>query len=137
MSALIDSSGWIWAERNPSAAATGDLLTEIEHGTAGTCDPVRLELLRGVSNLRQFDTLDARLSALPDTPVEREAFRLAADIQRALAKRSGSKHRSIPVVDLLIAGAAIAAEQVIIHRDRDFETIAAITHQPLRWLGPR
>ena len=54
MSALIDSSGWIWAERNPSAAATGDLLTEIEHGTAGTCDPVRLELLRGVSNLRQF-----------------------------------------------------------------------------------
>ena len=33
-------------------------------------------------------------------------------------------------------GPTIAAGRAIIRRDRDFETIAAITHQPLRWFGP-
>jgi predicted nucleic acid-binding protein len=49
----------------------------------------------------------------------------------------GSKHRSTPAIDLLVAAAAIEADMPLIHRDRDFETIGELTRQPLRWLGPR
>jgi predicted nucleic acid-binding protein len=46
-------------------------------------------------------------------------------------------HRRVKHVDLLIAAAAESAGMALLHYDADFETIAAITGQPTRWIAPR
>jgi predicted nucleic acid-binding protein len=137
MIALIDTSAWIWAEQNPAEAATQDLLTALSVGTIASCAPVRLEVLRGAENVARFDQMSRQLGGLVDAPVDARVSALATSIQRDLASLPGSKYRSTPAIDLLVAAAAIQADMPLIHRDRDFETIAEITHQPLRWLGPR
>ena len=136
MRLLVDSSSWIWAERNPADPAAAVLRAVLDDGRAALCAPVRLELLRGAPSLAAFDRLADQFDALPDAPVDARVCELAIDIQRALAARPGSKHRAVPIADLLTAAAGIESERAIIHRDRDFETIAEVTRQPVRWLGP-
>lgn len=137
MRALIDTSAWIWAEHNPADAAAQSLLTALHSGVLATCAPVRLEVLRGAANLDRFDAMADDLEGLTDAPIDGRVCALATRIQRDLAALPGSKHRSTPSIDLLVAAAAIEADMPLIHRDRDFEAIAEITRQPLRWLGPR
>ena len=137
MIALIDTSAWIWAEQNPGEEATQDLLTALSMGTIAACAPVRLEVLRGAENVARFEQMSRQLGGLVDAPIDASVSALATSIQRDLAALPGSKHRSTPAIDLLVAAAAIEADMALIHRDRDFEAIAEITRQPLRWLGPR
>lgn len=137
MRALIDTSAWIWAEHNPDAAAARTLLTALHSGVLATCAPVRLEVLRGAANLDRYDEMADDLAGLADAPIDDRVCALATRIQRDLAALPGSRHRSTPAIDLLVAAAAIEADMPLIHRDRDFEAIAEITRQPLRWLGPR
>lgn len=137
MNALIDTSAWIWAEQHPAEPAAQDLMTALRAGVIATCAPVRLEVLRGAPSLARFDAMSEQLDGLAEAPIDKHVCSLATNLQRALATRAGSKHRSTPAIDLLVAAAAIEANMPLIHRDRDFETIAELTRQPLRWLGPR
>lgn len=52
----------------------------------------------------------------------------AVAIQSALAERG--QHRSPSIPDVLIAATAELAELTILHLDKDFELIAALTGQP-------
>jgi predicted nucleic acid-binding protein len=45
-------------------------------------------------------------------------------------------HRRVKHPDLLIAAAAESAGVPVLHYDRDFEAIAAVTGQPMRWIAP-
>lgn len=56
----------------------------------------------------------------------------AVSVQSALAERRQPRASSIP--DLLIASAAELAELTVLHLDKDFELIAALTGQPLERL---
>lgn len=67
--------------------------------------------------------------AMPD-----EVVRAALDTQRALASRSA--HRSVPLPDLLIAATAARHGVTLLHYDRDFDTIAAVTGQDAEWVVP-
>lgn len=58
----------------------------------------------------------------------------AREVQLLLA--SDGDHRRIPPADLLLAAAAEAADVPIVHYDRDYERIAAVTHQRHDWLVP-
>lgn len=53
----------------------------------------------------------------------------AIEVQGILARRS--QHRAPSVPDLLIAATAELARLVVLHCDKDFELVAAITGQPL------
>lgn len=66
---------------------------------------------------------------MPDRVHER-----AAEVQAELTARGW--HRSAGAVDLLIAATAEAHHLTLLHYDRDFEQIAAVTGQPTRWLAP-
>jgi predicted nucleic acid-binding protein len=59
------------------------------------------------------------------------------DVYETLAHQGGMHHRRVKHVDLLIAAAAESAGMALLHYDADFETIAAITGQPTRWIAPR
>jgi predicted nucleic acid-binding protein len=56
-------------------------------------------------------------------------------VQQDLAKRG--HHRSIGVVDLMVAATAEAHRATVLHYDSDFERIAEITGQPHEWIVAR
>lgn len=56
----------------------------------------------------------------------------AVEVQSALAERG--QHRGPSIPDVLIAATAELAELTVLHLDKDFELIAAVTGQPLQRL---
>ncbi|GAA1359247.1 PIN domain nuclease [Streptomyces beijiangensis] len=67
-------------------------------------------------------------------PVDDRAYTRAWQVQEALTKRG--QHRSAGAVDLVVAATAELQGLTLLHRDRDFDCIAAVTGQPLQWYGP-
>ncbi|MFI9584402.1 PIN domain nuclease [Streptomyces sp. NPDC052236] len=67
-------------------------------------------------------------------PVDDRAYDRAWHVQEALTKQG--KHRSAGAVDLVVAATAELQGLTLLHRDHDFECIAAVTGQPLQWYGP-
>ena len=80
---------------------------------------------------------DARRQGLESflwLPVDSVVTRAALDIQHRLAQ-IGQHRRPIP--DLLIAATAMIHDATVLHYDKDFDLIAAVTGQPTRWIIPR
>ncbi|MFG2132221.1 PIN domain nuclease [Streptomyces sp. NPDC048751] len=67
-------------------------------------------------------------------PVDDRAYDRAWQVQEALTRRG--RHRSAGAVDLVVAATAELQGLTLLHRDRDFECIAAVTGQALQWYGP-
>ncbi|MEU5214644.1 PIN domain nuclease [Streptomyces sp. NPDC020807] len=66
-------------------------------------------------------------------PVDDRAYDRAWQVQEALTKRG--RHRSAGAVDLVVAATAELQGLTLLHCDRDFECIAAVTGQALQWYG--
>lgn len=67
-------------------------------------------------------------------PVDDRAFDRAWRVRELLTRKG--QHRSAGSVDLLVAATAELRGPALLHRDRDFECIAAITGQPVQRYGP-
>jgi hypothetical protein len=63
-------------------------------------------------------------------PMSERAYERAQEVQQRLTERGA--HRSAGPVDLLIAATAERSELIILCDDRDFETVSAVTGQPVR-----
>lgn len=48
-----------------------------------------------------------------------------------------SQHRSVPLPDLIIAACAEASGLTVLHYDVDYERVAKLTGQGVRWVVPR
>jgi hypothetical protein len=72
------------------------------------------------------------LSVMPVEYLTPAAEDRAIEVQALLA--DGGKHRGPAVPDLLVAAAAERAGLTVLHVDRDFETIAEVTGQPVERL---
>ena len=57
------------------------------------------------------------------------------DVQQRLW--AAGQMRSVPLADLLIAAVAEQHRVTVLHYDADFDLIAAITGQSMRWIVPR
>lgn len=66
-------------------------------------------------------------------PVDDRAYERARQVQEMLTQRG--QHRSAGAVDLVVAATAELQGLTLLHRDRDFECIAAVTGQALQWYG--
>ena len=133
---LADTSAWSWTR-----AVGGELRRGFDEalvdGEVATCDMVRLELLHSAQNATEFHALRRDLQALPDCPIGKEQWQRALDVYGQLAERGGLHHRAVKHPDLLIAAAAEAAGVTVLHYDEDYDRIAAITGQDVRWLARR
>ena len=133
---LADTSAWIWTR-----AIDGELRRRFDEalidGELATCDMVRLELLCSAQAASEFEALRRDLHALPDCPIGKAQWERALEVYEQLAQRGGLHHRAVKHPDLLIAAAAEAAGLRILHYDEDYERIAALTGQAVRWLAPR
>lgn len=58
----------------------------------------------------------------------------AREVQLLLAP--DGDHRRVPPADLLLAAAAEQADVPLVHYDRDYERIAAVTGLRHEWLAP-
>lgn len=106
-------------------------------GEVATCDMVRLELLHSSRSVGEFAALRQDLTALPDCPIGKPQWDRALEVYQRLAEQGGLHHRAVKHADLLIASAAEAFGVAVLHYDEDFDRIAAITGQTVRWLAPR
>ncbi|MEN3305984.1 MAG: hypothetical protein V7603_2186 [Micromonosporaceae bacterium] len=117
--------------RPPVAAVLRPLMNE--HAIA-VSTPVLLEVLFGAraSEYRKLKMVwESVCTVLPITP---EACARAAEVQSLLAHKS--QHRTAGTVDLLTAACAEVNGLTVLHYDRDFDAIAAVTGQPTSWVVP-
>ncbi len=120
MSVLVDTSCWIdyFRNRTPTADELADLLAD--HAVV-LCGPVLAELLAGAPE-QQRDALRDALAGLPFVDIDYSTWREAGELSQTL-RRAGV---AIPLLDVLIALAAIRAKVSLWTRDRDFERVAEL-----------
>lgn len=125
---LIDTSGLARILQKEHRTAWVDFLSA---GVIAVCPVVELEFLYSARSLA--DRIDKQRllgQVFAWVPMADRAFERAADIQEALTRRG--EHRSAGAVDLLIAATAERHQLIVLSEDRDFETVAAVTGQPVR-----
>jgi predicted nucleic acid-binding protein len=122
---LVDTSAWIEVLRHPSTltpASLGDVDEPV------TCLPVVQEVLQGFRNEAAFRLAREAMMALPivESPlILSDSLVLeAVDLYRA-ARRAGIAVRSS--VDCLIAACALRHGLTVLHHDRDFEGLRAVS----------
>ena len=98
------------------------------------CDLVILELTRLAPNRSRAQEISERLDAFEAVPMPAALWSHALETQLALA--AGGDHRRVPPADLLIAAAAEEAGVALVHYDRDYERIAAVSDLRHEWLVP-
>jgi predicted nucleic acid-binding protein len=133
---LADTSAWVWT-RAVGGELRGAFDDDLVQGRIATCDVVRLELLYSARNATDFTLLQSELAALPNCPIGVEPWGRALEVYEQLAHQGGLHHRAVRHPDLLIAAAAEAAGIPVLHYDEDYDRIASITGQDVRWLAPR
>lgn len=91
-----------------------------------TCLPVIQEVLQGFDDERAFLAAREAMHALPtvESPMPRAVFDHAADLYRA-ARRAGLTVRS--GVDCVVAACAVRNDLDLLHKDRDFDTLARVS----------
>lgn len=104
-------------------------------GDVATCGIVDLELLYSSTSPTVYAALAAALRGMPRVAVEEADVERALEVQAMLARRS--QHRAVPLPDLLVAACAEKAGLIVLHYDADYERIAKLTGQQVRWIVPR
>jgi hypothetical protein len=129
---LIDKSALARLAHSPDSP---EWANRIERGLVRISTVTRLEV--GFS-ARSAEDLRAGLARPPlaRMPVEYLTPAMedrAVEVQLVLAERG--QHRATSIPDLLIAATAELAQLTVLHLDKDFELIAAVTGQPVERLA--
>lgn len=108
----------------------------IEAGQVATCGMVELEVLFSARSPDDYARRQRQLHdgfeqlAMPD-----EVWHRALEVQAVLATRS--EHRGAALPDLLIAATAERHRVTVLHYDHEYDLIASVTGQEVRWIVPR
>jgi predicted nucleic acid-binding protein len=98
------------------------------------CDLVVIELTRLAPNEARAHEIAERLDAVKSVPMPGALWGRAREVQLLLAPNGD--HRRVPPADLLLAATAERAGVPLVHYDRDYERIAAVTDLQHEWLVP-
>jgi predicted nucleic acid-binding protein len=130
---LLDKSALARVTRQATVRAALELLDDI--GVLATTAVIDLEIGYSARTLAEFDSVAADRAALyQELPLSRKVTDRARHVQRELA--SSGQHRGPGVSDLLIAACAELHGAIVVHYDRDFDAIAAVTGQRVEWIVP-
>ena len=104
-------------------------------GLIAVCPITELEFFRSARSQadRERGIGDMR-SLFGWVPVHDRAFARAWEVQGELTSRG--QHRGAGPVDLVVAATAEQHGLTLLHHDHDFDVIARVTGQPLRWYAP-
>ncbi|MGO4614306.1 PIN domain nuclease [Nocardia sp. 2YAB30] len=129
---LIDTSALVPLVRRDNEALAWQRAAAA--GLIAICPITELEFFYSARSLadRQRAIEDMR-SLFGGEPVDDRAYDRAWEVQGELTKRG--RHRSAGPVDPVVAATAELRGLTLLHRDHDFDCIAAVTGQPHQWLG--
>jgi predicted nucleic acid-binding protein len=130
---LADTSAWWRASATLAVTERWERL--LEDDAVAICAPIELELLYTARSPSDYEDLREEFTGLVRLPLDERAADRARRAQASLA--AGSQHRGPAPVDLLIAGVAEASGATLLHYDRHFDVISAVTGQDAEWLAPR
>lgn len=128
---LLDTSTWIKHLHARVGSRVADL---VERRELHLCEVVELEFLNAAKNASAWTANRDALAELEPTQMPRSVYRVALELQYALASRQlvGRK-----VADLLIAATAIETDLTVLHYDTDYEHIASVSSLRHEWVVPR
>ncbi len=125
---LIDTSGLFRILQDKLRQAWSDQLAA---GVIAICPIVELEFLYSARSLA--DRLE-KVRLLHDlfgwVPTSDHVWERAQEVQQALTE--SGRHRSAGPIDLLIAATAERERLTVLCDDHDFQTVAAVTGQPIK-----
>lgn len=111
------------------------LLEAVDVAPFASCGVVDLEVLYSARDSEEHRRLrEARALGYVHLELIQADLDRALEVQGLLADRG--QHRGVGIPDLLIAAVAERAGLTVLHYDRDFERIAAVTGQPQEWVVP-
>lgn len=122
---LIDSSAWVEYLRDTGSRACNevDRLFHEQPEAIAITEPVVMELLAGARSERAFAQLQTLTGGLRLLTVEAAVdYRDAAMAYRAVRAAGGTVRK---MLDCLIAVVAVRTGATLVHRDRDFDVLAA------------
>lgn len=132
--ALFDTGVWTWVRDRRFPRLAEWFNATAAAGLVLVCDLVALELARLAPNEQRAREIADRLSLFEAIPMPSGLWSWARDTQLALAKNGD--HRRVPPADLLFAAAAVEADVTLVHYDRDYERIAAVSDLRQQWFVP-
>lgn len=103
----------------------------IDSGLVASCALVDLEVLFSCRSEREYEEVLEERQAFEQLTIEPVDWLRAIEVQRELARRS--RLRAVGIADLLLAATAERHRVTLLHYDRDFDVVADITGQPMRW----
>lgn len=120
---LVDTSVWIEVFKKQSRL---DLASIVPFDEIVTCLPVIQEVLQGFDDERAYRTARDAMYSLPivESPLHHSVFDEAVHLYR-MTRRSGYTVRS--GVDCVIAACAIRSHLTVVHKDRDFDSLARVS----------
>ena len=130
---LVDKS----AISRDSRPAIGEVLDVLRRaGLLAICGMAELELLYSARNGAHHREIEQDLGATYERLYTDERdFVRAREVQRKLA--DSGRHRAVSLPDLLIAAVAERHRVTVLHYDADFDLIAEVTGQEVKWVVPR
>jgi hypothetical protein len=128
---LVDTSV---LTRLGSAPVREALEPYVQAGSTARAGISDLEVGYSARSAREWDELSRSLDVFALVETAAEHVRRARQVQRLLADKH-QRGRKIP--DLLIAAAAEERGLIVLHYDADFDRIAKVTNQPMKWIVPR
>lgn len=129
---LADKSALVRLGKSPDAAVWAE---RIERGLVHITTASRLEIGYSARNGKEAQSLltGPPLSSMPVEHLTPAIEDRAVEIQLMLARQG--QHRAPSIPDLTIAATAELAGLTVLHLDKDFELIAAITGQRVERLA--
>jgi predicted nucleic acid-binding protein len=102
-------------------------------GLVAVCPITELEFFYSARSADRANGIHDMRAIFGWVPVHDRAQVRAWEVQGDLTAKG--QHRSAGPVDLVVAATAELHGLTLLHHDRDFSVIAAVTGQPIRWYG--
>jgi predicted nucleic acid-binding protein len=129
---IADTSVWAHSAQIP------EFEMRFVAGLVGITDMVAMELLYSARDAADYAQVEADLALCANYPVEPQDWTEARRVWRELLRRGGGPlHRQVGHQDLLTAAVAARYGLTVAHYDSDYDIIASVTGQPMRWAAPR
>lgn len=128
---LVDTSVWVDVFRDATGREGGALRSLVGSDDAVLTRFNQLELLQGARDEQEWSLLVSYLDGQDYLEARSESWREAARIYFDLRRQGRTVHSPI---DCCIAQLALEHDALLVHRDRDFETIAEVRALRQQWL---
>jgi len=128
---LIDTSALARYPKPTVRAVIGPLQTA---GVLAVCGAVELEVLRSARSKSDAARIRDELRGFDWLPTPDDAWDRAAEVQGLLIGRGN--WRAVSTSDLIIAAVAERHRATVLHYDGDYDMVAAVTGQAVRWVVP-